>query len=213
MEKDANMKRTVIVAATAAALVAGSALAYNAYARYDGWSHGRHFSRMSPDDMGAYADARIAALKAGLRLTSEQEAHWPAVETALKELAAKRVERREERRAQRAERRADRTERAERPNPVERLRSHADRLSETGADLKRLADATDPLYQSLDENQKRRFQTLAHAGMRSAQRHRDRNDRAWRRGEFDGPRHRGDGPATRERIEWSAPATDGAERL
>jgi hypothetical protein len=79
MEKDANMKRTVIAAVAAVALVAGSALTYTAYARYDGWGYGRYLSRMNPDDMGAYAEARIAALKAGLRLTPEQEKLWPPV--------------------------------------------------------------------------------------------------------------------------------------
>ena len=45
-------------------------------------------------------------------------------------------------------------------DPVERLRQRAGALSDTGAALKRLADATDPLYKSLDENQKRRFAVL-----------------------------------------------------
>lgn len=230
------MKRAVIVTATALVLVGGSALAYKAYARYDGWGHGRYHSRMNADDAGAFADARIAALKAGLRLTAEQEKLWPPVETTLKELAAKRIEHREERRAQREERRADRDDRAERPSPVERLRKGADRMSEMGADLKRLADATDPLYQSLDDSQKRRFDALAHAGMRNwGGMNRHREERGWRRhGEFDGSRHMhgprggedhrgpgmhrrgGDdyrGPGMRERTEWTAPAPLGAERL
>jgi hypothetical protein len=213
MEKDANMKRTVIAAVAAVALVAGSAFIYNAYARYDGWGHGRYFSRMNPDDMGAYADARIAALKAGLRLTPEQEKLWPPVESALKDLAGKRIERHQERRAERDERRADRNDGAEQPNPIERLRKGADRLSEIGADLKRLADVTDPLYQSLDEGQKRRFQALAHAGMRGMHRNRHHDDRGWRHGGFDGRWHRGDGPGMRERTEWFAPMPQGAERL
>src|SRR5262249_40585806 len=45
-------------------------------------------------------------------------------------------------------------------DPVERLRQRATAMSETGAALKKLADATDPLYKSLDENQKRRFAIL-----------------------------------------------------
>jgi hypothetical protein len=45
-------------------------------------------------------------------------------------------------------------------DPVERLRQRATALSDTGAALKKLADATDPLYKSLDENQKRRFAVL-----------------------------------------------------
>ena len=218
------MKKALLIAATAVVLVGGSALAYKAYARYDGWGHGRNHSRMSADDMGAFADARIAALKAGLRLSAEQEKLWPPVETTLKELAGKRIQRREEFRAQREERRdrADRDERRDRPSPIERLRKGADRMTEVGADLKKLADVTDPLYQSLDEMQKRRFETLAHAGMRGmgARNHRDER-RGWRRhGEFDGSRHMerhyrdGErGPGMRQRIEWTPEVPQGAERL
>src|SRR6516164_1880695 len=46
-------------------------------------------------------------------------------------------------------------------DPVERLRQRATSLSETGAALKKLAEATDPLYKSLDESQKRRFVVLS----------------------------------------------------
>ena len=221
------MKKALIVTATAVVLVGGSALAYKAYARYDGWGHGRHHSRMSTDDMSAFADARIAALKAGLRLNADQDKLWPPVETTLKELAGKQIERREEFRAQRAERRAERRDRADRDgrreqtNPIERLRKGADRMSEIGADLKKLADVTDPLYQSLDETQKRRFDALAHAGMRGmrSMNHRDER-RGWRRhGEFDGSRHMDGfrdgerGPGMRQRIEWTPEIPQGAERL
>jgi hypothetical protein len=220
------MKKALIVAATAVVLVGGSALAYKAYARYDGWGHGRYHSRMSADDASAFADARIAALKAGLKLNADQEKLWPPVESALKQLAAKRIERREEFRAQReerrAERRADRDEQRPLPNPIERLRKGADRLSETGADLKKLADATEPLYNTLDDAQKRRFNALAHAGMRNMRgMDRHREERGWRRhGEFNGPRHLDRmphhdefGPGMRHRTEWTPAAPQGAERL
>jgi hypothetical protein len=218
--------KALIVAATAVVLVGGSALAYKAYARYDGWGHGRYHSRMNADDMGAFADARIAALKAGLRLSAEQEKLWPQVESTLKNLSAKHIAHRNERRAQRGER-ADRDERSERPSPIERLRKGADRMSEIGADLKQLADATEPLYQSLDESQKRRFDALAHAGMRGmggmgGMNHRDER-RGWRRhGEFDGGRrhmeghggqHMEDRGEMRRRIEWTPAIPQGAERL
>jgi LTXXQ motif family protein len=39
------------------------------------------------DDFAAFTDARIAALKVGLRLTPAQEKNWPALETALREQA------------------------------------------------------------------------------------------------------------------------------
>src|SRR5262245_16434024 len=49
--------------------------------------------RISAEDVAAFTDARIAALKAGLKLTAEQEKNWPAVETALRDIAKQRAER------------------------------------------------------------------------------------------------------------------------
>jgi hypothetical protein len=210
------MKKALIIATIAVAVVGGSALAYKAYARYDNWGHGRWHGRMSTGDMTAFADARIAALKAGLALSAEQEKLWTPLESTLRDLAKKRIDRRAERQEQfRSERqdRRDRAEPRELPNPVERLRRGAERMSEGGADLKRLADVADPLYQSLDEAQKRRFNVLARAGMRGMH----QEGRGWRRhgdlgdeGRHMGPR--GDRPrGWQQRIEFQqAPE---AERL
>jgi hypothetical protein len=46
-------------------------------------------------------------------------------------------------------------------DPFERLQRRADAMSRLSAGLKRLADAGTPLYQSLNEAQKRRFMLLA----------------------------------------------------
>ncbi len=78
--------------------------------------------------------------------TPDQEKNWPGVEQAIRDLAKDRYERRTERRNE--PRPAD---------PIERLRSRADTMTKTAADLKRLADAADPLYQSLNEDQKHRL--------------------------------------------------------
>src|SRR5689334_8294410 len=56
----------------------------------------REAPRPDPDDAAAFADARIAALRAGLRLSAEQERHWPAFEAALREQAKARAARRSE---------------------------------------------------------------------------------------------------------------------
>jgi hypothetical protein len=105
--------------------------------------------RPSAEDLRAFGEARLAALKAGLSLTPEQEKSWPAFEQAARDLGKLRMDRRN------AMRNAPATN-----DPVERLRQRATALSESGAALKKLADATDPLYKSLDENQKRRFAIL-----------------------------------------------------
>ena len=36
---------------------------------------------MNPEDRAAFADARIAAVHAGLKLTADQEKLWPPVES------------------------------------------------------------------------------------------------------------------------------------
>lgn len=143
-----------IVVGTAALAIAGTSLVYaqqrggrdGMMGDRDGMMQGRQFNA---EDLRAFGEARIAALKAGLMLTPEQEKNWPAFEQAARDLAKVRMERRS------AIRNAPATD-----DPVERLRQRATALSETGAALKKLADATDPLYKSLDENQKRRFAIL-----------------------------------------------------
>lgn len=124
--------------------------------------------RPSAEDVAAFTDARIAALKAGLRLTAEQEKHWPAVEAAIRDLAKERAERMKEFAERRAERREVRRSDNARPAPdaIGRLRRGADALATRATALKKLADAADPLYQSLDQDQKRRFAVLLRMGGR-----------------------------------------------
>lgn len=115
--------------------------------------------RMSAEDAQAFADARIAALKTGLKLTSDQEKNWPAVETAIRDLSKARFDRMNARRE--ARRDGDRQR-----DPIERLRQRADRMAENAAGLKKLADAGEPLYKSLDDAQKRRMMVLTRQAMR-----------------------------------------------
>ncbi|MET0606898.1 MAG: hypothetical protein ABWZ80_10600, partial [Beijerinckiaceae bacterium] len=56
--------------------------------------------RFNAEDFSAFTDARIASLKAGLKLTAEQERLWPAFEAALRERAKTRSDRWNERRAE-----------------------------------------------------------------------------------------------------------------
>jgi hypothetical protein len=159
----------VVVAATAAVTIAGSSMAY---AQRDERAEGARRWQPSTEDMSAFQAARLAALRAGLTLTPEQEKHWPAFEQAMRELQQLRLKRvtaiREARRDGR------------RPtDPAERMRDRATRLSESGAILNRLAEATDPLYRSLDEAQKRRFAILT----------RTDEPRGWQRRGRDGGEH------------------------
>src|SRR5580704_805204 len=154
-----------VLAATAAVAIAGTTLVYGQLRFNDaaGPDGPRHW-RPSPEDMSAFTDARVAALKAGLKLTSEQEKNWPAFEQAYRELAKLRTDRMERRFEQRREHEGaadqssdNQNQRADNVNPIQRLQREADALTTRGTALKHLADASGPLYQSLDDGQKQRF--------------------------------------------------------
>ena len=70
--------RKFAIAAVAVLAIAGSTAVY---AQHRHWGYGH--SRMNPEDRAAYADARIAAVHAGLKLNADQEKLWPPVETAV----------------------------------------------------------------------------------------------------------------------------------
>jgi hypothetical protein len=107
----------------------------------------------SPEDLAAFSDARIAALKVGLKLSAAQERNWPAFETAVRELSKQRADR-----IQKLIN--DRPDPAKEPDPIAMLRLRIELLNATAGELKRLADVAEPLYKSLDDGQKRRMQVL-----------------------------------------------------
>ena len=157
--------RKFAIAAVAVLAIAGSTAVY---AQHRHWGHG--FSRISPEDRAAYADARIAAVHAGLKLTADQEKLWPPVETAVKEFAKLRIDRAN------ARMNASRDDSSQEPDdPVTRLRERADSMAASAAAMKKIADAADPLYKTLDDGQKRRLAVLTHMdrfGSREGWRHR-----------------------------------------
>jgi hypothetical protein len=155
------MKKKTLIAVSMAAILGGSVLAYAAYAQQAG--HGPGHWRMSASDMSAFADARIAALHAGLALNAEQEKLWPPVEGAMRDSAKKRLARLEKFRAER-EQSAGPTGPTGPADPVARLRRGAEFMTERGGELKRLADAVQPLYEKLDDAQKNRLGILMRPG-------------------------------------------------
>lgn len=118
-------------------------------------------NRFSPEDRAAFLDARIAALKAGLELSADQEKNWQPFESAIRDLAKARAARFA---AWRERRQAGRDEATE-VNPVDRLSRTSEFLSARAADLQKLATAAKPLYDSLDDGQKRRFAVLFHGAL------------------------------------------------
>src|ERR1700693_2161323 len=145
------------IAGIAALAIAGSTAVY---AQHRPWFH-EHMQqmRMSPEDRAAFTDARIAAVHAGLKLNADQEKLWPPVETAVRDFAKMRIDRANARmNAQKND-----SNGAQQPDdPVTRLRDRADTMATTAAAMKRIADAADPLYKTLDDGQKRRLAILTH---------------------------------------------------
>ncbi len=157
----------VVAALTLAPFVGGS------FAVADDSAQREQQSRFSPEDRAAFLDARIAALKAGLELNAEQEKNWPPLESAMRDLAKQRAERL----AAWRDRRDDNQDEDVEVNPIDRLARTSERLSARAADLQKLAEAAKPLYDSLDDGQKRRFAVLFHGPMGHGQ---------WRHGRGDG---------------------------
>ena len=159
------MKKAIIAGAAAVAIL-GSTAVY-AQHRY------HHHHRMSTEDRAAFLDAKIASVKAGLKLTADQEKLWPPVETAVRDFAKQRMAQANARASERDARRAEQDQKGpdgkpvaadQTRDPVARLRARADRMAETATGLKKIADAADPLYKTLDDGQKRRLSMLTRMG-------------------------------------------------
>lgn len=167
------MRKFAIAGMAALAIAASTAVYAN-----QGWfrEHMQHM-RLSPEDRAALVDARIAAVHAGLKLTPDQDKLWPPVESAVRDFVKLRIDRMTAR--MKAREQAQDQQAPE--DPVARLRQRAESMAASAAALKKIADAADPLYKTLDDNQKRRLVLLTQRGGRFGEgwRHRwmDRDDR------------------------------------
>jgi hypothetical protein len=146
------MRTTIIAGLTAIALLSPSLSLAEETPSPQGASEQEHW-RPSPEDMKAFTDARVAGLKAGLQLTPDQEKKWPAVEQAIRDMAKAR----QERMAAWRER-----SKGEKEDSIARIRARADAMTQRAAELRKLADAAEPLYQSLNDDQKHRLHFLVH---------------------------------------------------
>ncbi|MGE3146060.1 MAG: hypothetical protein AB7K35_10770 [Pseudorhodoplanes sp.] len=91
--------------------------------------------------------AKLAQAKAALRLTAEQERHWPRVEAILRDIVRKQSA----------------AEEGSTGNAVYRLGARAADAVVSAAAIRRLISAAQPLIRSLDEGQKREAITMARA--------------------------------------------------
>ena len=90
-------------------------------------------------------ESKIAQAKATLRLTPEQEKHWPRVAVALREVSA----------------RGNNVEEASAGGFVQKVKARAGEIMLSAASVKRLVSAAQPLIKSLDEDQKRSALSMA----------------------------------------------------
>ena len=124
-------------------------------------------------DHEALLDAKLGGLKAGLKLTPDQEKLWGPFEAAVRDLAEMHMhhmmDRMEMMRGMMGQGMMEQgmgpgmgeDEEGGPASLVDRLEAMADRMSEAGAALKKVADTAKPLYASLDDTQKRLFGMLS----------------------------------------------------
>lgn len=121
-------------------------------------------------DHEALLDARLAGLKAVLKLTADQDKLWTPFEAAVRDAAKMRMEQMKammdrmqkmrETMGQDNSGTKDMGPTGQEASPVDRLETLAQRMSERGAALEKVADTAKPLYAGLDDTQKRLFGLL-----------------------------------------------------
>lgn len=139
------MRKTVIFL-TGAALMAGIALTGPAVAR----DRDRDRSELTASQMNDRADVQTAKLKVDLNLTTDQEKYWPGFAGAMQDMNKKQADRRIAMRDARAQQHGT-------FDVLDEMRKNADRQIERSNERKKFADAAQPLYASLNEQQKNRF--------------------------------------------------------
>jgi hypothetical protein len=135
----------ILMLVTTAAVLAGTAITGPAVAR-----DRSDRTELTAGQISDRAAARAAQMKADLRLTAEQEKNWPAFETAVVDMWKKRTEARIAWRTARAKQQGS-------TDLIDEMRKDADLQIDEANARKKLADAAQPLYGSLDDQQKQRF--------------------------------------------------------
>ena len=123
--------------------------------------------RISLADWNKLTDLRIDLVKSALQLTPDQQKLWPAVETAIRSNAKDR-QARLAKIAETVGKRADESsvEVMRNRDPIAFLQRRSQALAQRSGDLNKLAEAWQPLYQTLSPDQRRRLGFLAVAAVR-----------------------------------------------
>jgi hypothetical protein len=115
-------------------------------------------NRPTINQLVAKDEARIAQLKANLRVTQEQESDWNRFEVALKDISKKRAERRIKLMDEWEKRDADKDKKA--LTHAEALRRHADALALRAEEIRAIADATEPFSEKLNNRQRQQVDQI-----------------------------------------------------
>jgi uncharacterized membrane protein YgaE (UPF0421/DUF939 family) len=99
------------------------------------------------------ADMRVAKMKVDLKLTADQEKNWSGFASAMEDMIKKQADRRIAVRDARAQQHGS-------FDALDEMRKNADSQIERSNDRKKLADAAQQLYTSLNEQQKGRFAAI-----------------------------------------------------
>jgi hypothetical protein len=111
-----------------------------------------HMQRLSPEDRAAFLDARIAAVHAGLKLSPEQDKLWAPAEQAFRDSVAKISAQMEQWRKDAKDSKGD--------DALTQLRHRAEAMALHAESMRKIADAAQPLYNSLSPEQKHRLPRL-----------------------------------------------------
>ncbi len=105
--------------------------------------------QLTAEQIVANSDANIERIKKELNLTPEQEKHWAGFNSAMHYLGNNG--------ADRVNLRIARAKRDPPDDIIEQMRNEAQFLNDRAVDQRNVADAAEPLYASLDDNQKKVF--------------------------------------------------------
>jgi hypothetical protein len=150
------MKRILLCALTA---VTFSVSSFALTAAGDQSAEAAHNERMQhwAADHETMMDARLGGMKIALKLTPDQNPLWEAFENAVRGGAESRMDDMRQT-----------MENRERMSSVERMDATAGHMARRADELKTIAQAARPLYGSLDDTQKRKYELLGRETMMAA---------------------------------------------
>jgi flagellar biosynthesis regulator FlaF len=154
------MLKTVVIGTTALFLTASSI----ANAQSSQTSPPATPERLNATDQNTLTDMRVDLVKAALQLTPEQQKLWPPVESAIRSNAEDRrgrIAKIQETVGIRSDQSQNRVDALRNRDPIAFLQRRSQALAQRSADLDKLAEAWQPLYNTLSQEQRQRMAALS----------------------------------------------------